>query len=405
MPVLQKRVAIDENSFVQQAEWGVPPNAEGDDNRESGEASAGLFRVLVVEDDLTLLALYRDVLHAENVPVEQSANGHDALEKLSTTTYDLVITDINLPGLDGISLLQWIQRHRPETQVVVISGDGSAGKILAAMRGGAKDYLVKPVSLLEFREMLNRRNLPSRPLNKEVFSSLLRQLLHDVRSETVELEIMAKHMQFGQFGTMDAGGQAELLIMQEKIAQLKGVIAEYCILGRNLMQSGGDIPTERVELNGDVITQVLVEMQEGLQRKKIRVSYNHDLTLDGDACVMGNRVMLKSVFRTLFGNAIKYCNASSTLSYGISTNGRRYKVYVANEGGILPAQLQAGLFDEFVQIKLTDESSCLTEGLCLGLGLAKDILRQHGGSIWHESFVNGSKFVLTLPGCPVQSEK
>lgn len=405
MPALQKRASSDNDPFAQQRDWGGAPGAEEDDGRVSGEARAGLFRALVVEDDLALLTLYHDVLREENIPVEQSANGHDALEKLSTTTYDLVITDINLPGLDGISLLQWIQRHRPETQVVVISGDGSADKILAAMRGGAKDYLVKPFGLPEFREMLNRRNLSPRPLDKEVFLSFLKQLLHDVRSEVVGLEAMAEQLQLGQFGTMDTGVGAQLLVMQEKIAQLKGVTADYCILGRNLMQSGGDIPTERVELNGDVIVQVLGEMQEGLQRKKIRVSYSKDLSFDGDACVMGNRVMLKSVFRTLFSSAITYSKDSGALSYGISTNGRRYKVYVANEGEILPAQLQAAIFDEFVQLRRTDGSSCLKEGLCLGLGLAKDILRQHGGNIWHESFVNGSKFVLTLPCCPMQPKE
>ena len=118
--------------------------------------------------------------------------------------------------------------------------------------------------------------------------------------------------------------------------------------------------------------------------------------------MLGNRVMLKCVFRTLFGNAIKYCKDRSVISYGITSNDRRLKIHVANEGEVVPAHMRASIFDEFVQAPTAD-SSCQTNGLGLGLALAKDILRQHGGDIWYETITNGSKFVCTLPPCSAQS--
>ena len=402
MQVLSKGVLIDEGFFVPPTDGSVPLVAAKDDNRNKvrGEARGGMYRVLVVEDDPSLLSLYGALLCEANLLVDQSPNGHDALEKLSITPYDLVITDLNLPGLNGISLLQWIQRHRPETTAIVISGDGSADRILAAMRGGAKDYLVKPFSLPEFQAIIERWCKPRRSFNCEVFSSLMKQVMHDVRGEMVNLEIMIKRLQRGKFGGMDAGVNSALLSMQEKLGQLKGLTEDYCLVVRNLLREGGDIPTERIGLQGEIITQVLGEMQEAMHRKKIRVVCSQNLAAEGDAYVMGNRLMMKSVFRTLFSNAIRHCHAAGVISYGISSNGRRYKVEVANEGDIVPADMQARIFDEFVQIRSGDSSSSQAAGLGMGLALAKDILRQHGGDIWYESFANGSKFVCTLPCQP-----
>lgn len=183
---------------------------------------------------------------------------------------------------------------------------------------------------------------------------------------------------------------------------MKGLTADYCLLTRRLLRGNGDIPTERIGLKEEIITQVLGEMQESLQRKEIKISCIQDLSIDGDAYVMGNRLMLKNVFRALFSNAIKHCHQTGAISYGISSNGRRYKIHVANEGNIIPVEMEESIFDEFVQGKADDSVAIHEEGLGLGLALAKDILRQHGGDIWYESLANGAKFVSTLPLYPEQ---
>ena len=398
MPALQKLVPFEEVLFFPQQAVNLAPSAvESHDNRANVKASTSLFRVLVVEDDPTLLALYGHMLDDAKVSFDLCSNGHEALERLSTTFYDLVITDLNLPGLDGISLLQWIQQHRPATTAVVVSGDGGADRILAAMRRGAKDYLVKPFPLPEFFEMIDRWRQPQRHFNREVFSSMMKQVMHDVRSEVLNLEIMIKMLRRDKFGGMDAGVKGELLTMQAKLEQLKELTTDYSLLAKNLLQSDGHIQTERIGLKEEAIIPVLDEMQDALQRKEIKVSCSQDLTTEGDIFVMGNRVMLKCVFRTLFSNAIKHCRAAGTLSYGLSSNDRRYKIYVANEGEVVPMHLQASIFDEFVQGRPGESSLNQADGLGLGLALAKDILRQHGGDIWYEPMSNGSKFVCTLP--------
>lgn len=402
MPASQKRVQNDE-VFSPPVACDGRVGLNKDESSEGAEVSAGRRRVLIVEDDLPLMDLYCRMLEELNLQVDTSSNGHDALEKLSTTSYNLVLTDLNLPGLDGISLLEWIQRHSPATNAVVISGDGGAGRILAAMRGGAKDFLLKPFKLPEFYAMVDRWCQPQRPFNSEVFSSLMRQVMHDVRGEVVNLEIMIKLLQRGKFGTIEDEVNGALLTMQEKLVQVKGLTADYCLLTRNLLQGNGDIPTERIGLREEIIGPVLGEVQEALHRKEVKVSCKQDLSVAGDAYVMGNRLMLKSVFRALFSNAIKHCHTATVISYGIFSNSRRYRIHVANEGDIVPPELQASIFDEFVQVKADDTVVIGEEGLGLGLALAKDILRQHGGDIWYESLANGSKFVCTLPLCPEQT--
>lgn len=143
-------------------------NLPSDGNREDAVlgSTAGFSRVLVVEDDPLLTALYTRLLQEKNMPVDQCADGGNALERLSTMDYDLVILDMNLPGMDGISLAEWIQRHRPATRTVVISGDANPDKIRAAMRAGSEDYLLKPFTIQQFWEMLERLTQPrcsSRP--------------------------------------------------------------------------------------------------------------------------------------------------------------------------------------------------------------------------------------------------
>lgn len=401
MPASHKQVPID-------ADFSLPPTGSGLQSVQQKSAacekvggSTGLYRVLLVEDDLQLLNLYGRILEEWKLQFDQCTDGHSALEKLSSTSYTLVITDLNLPGLDGISLLKWIQKHRPMVAAVVISGDGRAERILAAMRGGAKDFLVKPFSLTDFQEMVTRWSQPQPPVNNEVFSTMMKQVMHDVRGEVVNLEIITKLLQKGSFGEIKDGVNNALLTMQGKLGQLKGLTADYCLLTRTLIQGSGDIPTERLGLKDEVFAPVLGEMQEALQRKEIKVSLKQDLSVEGEAYVIGNRLMLKSVFRALFTNAIKHCPDTGRLSYGISSNGRKYKIHVTNEGDIVPTELQASIFDEFVQEKPSDPAASQEEGLGLGLALAKDILRQHGGDIWYEPLANGSKFICTLPLCPL----
>jgi DNA-binding NtrC family response regulator len=105
-------------------------------------------KVLVVDDDEVVRLSYQRSLQAANCNVEVDAalNGEEALEALEHKRFDVVLLDLRMPGLDGMSVLKSIKRDWPASGVVVITGYPTIESAKEAIRLGAFDYLAKPVS-------------------------------------------------------------------------------------------------------------------------------------------------------------------------------------------------------------------------------------------------------------------
>ncbi|MBI5473884.1 MAG: sigma-54-dependent Fis family transcriptional regulator [Ignavibacteriae bacterium] len=131
--------------------------------------------ILIVDDEEIIRDSVSFVLKKEGFSVQEAENGKVALEYVKERSFDLVITDIEMPEMKGIELLDHITHISPETLVVVITAYGSIETAIAALRKGAVDYILKP---LEFDELLmkSRRLLGERRLRME--NKLLRGELH-----------------------------------------------------------------------------------------------------------------------------------------------------------------------------------------------------------------------------------
>jgi two-component system response regulator FlrC len=105
-----------------------------------------MTKILIVDDE----PLYRhglfELLRAPHVKVDAAADGHEALRLFRRGEYQLVISDLSMPGLDGMELMRAIKKEAPATRVVLLSGVGTIPTALAAIREGADDFLEKPVS-------------------------------------------------------------------------------------------------------------------------------------------------------------------------------------------------------------------------------------------------------------------
>ena len=103
--------------------------------------------VLIVDDDLALLqALPRALrLHMGGVPVETANSAAAALERIAARDYDAIVTDIKMPGMDGLALLAEIRTRRPDTPTLMITGHGENDLVVGALRGGACDFIHKPI--------------------------------------------------------------------------------------------------------------------------------------------------------------------------------------------------------------------------------------------------------------------
>lgn len=111
------------------------------------------MRILVIEDEPRILAFLARGLEAEGFSVCAAASGPAGLKRTLSDRPDLVILDLRLPGLDGLSVLREIQRRRPELPVVIVSARSDLQTKLRGFGLGASDYLAKPFS---FDELLAR---------------------------------------------------------------------------------------------------------------------------------------------------------------------------------------------------------------------------------------------------------
>src|SRR4029077_8633712 len=100
-------------------------------------------KILVVDDEQSMAQFLAIVLRKEGYQVTTVHNGRDALERVKAENFDVVITDIKMPGMDGIQLLQGIKKHDPTLPVVIMTAYASQQSAIDAVNLGAFQYLIK----------------------------------------------------------------------------------------------------------------------------------------------------------------------------------------------------------------------------------------------------------------------
>ena len=113
-------------------------------------------RILVVDDEENTRIGLSKLLSQEGFEVESAANGNDALDLLAQHKINLVISDINMPDMNGLAFLRELSRKFPSTSVIMITAYGGVESYLEAMNLGAYEYLHKPVRLEELRSVMKK---------------------------------------------------------------------------------------------------------------------------------------------------------------------------------------------------------------------------------------------------------
>jgi PAS domain S-box-containing protein len=154
-------------------------------------------RVLIVDDDVSLLEALPQTLRLRmrGLEVDTSDTAAAALDRLHETDYDAIVTDIKMPGMDGLALLQEIQAVRPRTPTLLITGHGEHDLAVQALRGGAYDFIAKPIDRDYFVASLER-------------AIQLKRLDREVERQRLALERHARvleHVDDGVFLVDDAG--------------------------------------------------------------------------------------------------------------------------------------------------------------------------------------------------------
>jgi two-component system nitrogen regulation response regulator NtrX len=256
-------------------------------------------RILVVDDEKNIRRTLGMVLRSEGFEVNEAASGEEGLRVLAETGADLVLLDVNLPGIDGLEMLRRIKRNDPDRMVVMISGEGTVAVALEATREGAFDFLEKPLTKervlvavrnaldldtmgREFRELKAREtdrhtmigeSEPIRKVREEIARagpSTARVLILGASGTGKELIARAIHeasdRAAGPFVKVNCAAIPEELIESELFGATKGAYtgADASRDGKFLQADGGTLFLDEIgDMSLKAQAKVLRSLQEG----------------------------------------------------------------------------------------------------------------------------------------------
>ena len=114
-----------------------------------------ILRILIIEDDEEMRSLLKDSLEEEGFETDSVSNGSDAFRKLVKEPFNLILTDVRMPGLTGLDILPGIKKLQPEVPVIVITAFGSEEVYRRSIERGAAVYLEKPIRTNKLKTLIH----------------------------------------------------------------------------------------------------------------------------------------------------------------------------------------------------------------------------------------------------------
>ena len=129
-------------------------------------------KILVIEDEAQVRQSYDDMLNFFGYEVESVPNGREGMSRITKNDYDNVVTDLNMPEMNGIDVLKYIKKKKPYIEVIVITGYATLENAIEAMKVGAYDYFAKPIDIEHVRIVLSKcvKQIQARRENEELRS-------------------------------------------------------------------------------------------------------------------------------------------------------------------------------------------------------------------------------------------
>ena len=136
-------------------------------------------KILIVDDEQEYLDILTERMEGRNFEVDKARNGMEALDRLSTSTYDAIVMDMMMPGMDGLETLKRIREKYPDMQVILLTGHATVQKGVDAIKMGALDFLEKPAEIetltAKIKEAKDNRLLLVEKHNEEAVKEALRK--------------------------------------------------------------------------------------------------------------------------------------------------------------------------------------------------------------------------------------
>ena len=371
------------------------------------------YKILVVDDERNIREfLFVALSRVDEFSVELAENGEEALRKIEKGQFDLVLADLKMPRMDGLQLIAEIINSKPDILTVLMTGYGTIDTALKAIKGGASDYIMKPLDINELvlglRKILEERHRfvklsdlaaqverGHQELKKldEMKSEFISLASHELRTPLTALKCATQLMLVGKAGKMSRTQREFLAVSEVNVNRLTKIVND--LLDLLLIQSG------KVEMNfedldlAELVEFVIACLKARAEEKSIRLEGE---ILKGIPTIYGDREKVVKILLNLIGNAIKFTpeHGEVSVSARVVEEEDRVSVSVKDSGMGIPQDQLECIFKKFHHVE--DASHSAADGPGLGLAITKGLVEALRGEISVESEVGeGSIFTFTLP--------
>lgn len=370
---------------------------------------ASLPNILIVEDDAAVGSMIGEMLKSIPGTVELATSGSQALLRLVQTTWDLVITDIGLPGADGFEILTAARKLYPPERlpIILMTGGGDSHARLKGLQLGANEFLQKPLDRSELiarvQTLLSMRRAHAE-LEVQIRESqrlahlnelLVETLAHDVRAplSTAKgfLEISLDQLPASGASTRDH-------LIETLFAIVSAIDLTEDIDDISRLEAGEVVPKleqVNVEEAATVLIKIYSEVTESRDIKMFIRSEGSEVE------ALADRKLLTRILKNLFTFALAHTPNHGKIDVHIAPSDKPGLLAVTfqYEAEHIPGLARGKLFDTLTQIELRRLGHIKNAGL--GLSFCRQALASMGGTISVESDqVDGTRFTFTLPTKP-----
>jgi signal transduction histidine kinase len=362
-------------------------------------------RLLIVDDELAHMTALYHTLEDSGYNVTAFGDAALAIESMRRQEFDLLLTDLKMPVMDGITLLRTAQKVDPHLVGIVMTGHGAIDTAIEAMKAGAQDYILKPFKLSTLLPVLTRA-LEVRQLRMEVaeLQQRLRQHVIELEAANQELEAFSSSVSHDLRAPLRAIAGFSSLLVENYCTQLPAdarqlldrvqlsvkrmdLLIEHMLrfarLSRQQLTRG---PVDIKALVNEVLEELRNDHKD--RQTDIRVGLLPD--------AVGDTILLRQVFINLLSNAFKFTRqkARAVIEIGCEPIDGKLVYFVRDNGAGFDMRYAERLFSAFY--RLHDPSTF--EGVGIGLSLVQRVVQRHGGRIWVKAAVDqGATFYFTLP--------
>jgi two-component system sensor histidine kinase/response regulator len=363
-----------------------------------------LARILIVDDEAPQMKALCETLKDHQYEAIGFTSAKAALEALNDSQFDLLLSDLMMPEMNGITFLGAALEKDPSMVGIIMTGQGTIDSAVDAMKAGALDYILKPFKLSFILPVLSRA-LAVRRLRKE--KAELEEHLHE---RTTELEVANKELESFSYSVSHdlraplraVAGYSSMVLRQyssqmpadaqrllhqvnasaQRMGQLIDGLLHFSRLGRAPL-------SKRPVSISMMVRDVLAELQADQGGRQIQLEVT-----DLPDCV-GDPLLLKQVFLNLLSNAFKFTRKKpeAQIKVGCRRENAENVYFVQDNGAGFDMTYAEKLFGVFQRLHHLDDF----DGTGVGLSIVHRIIQRHGGRIWVEARVDhGATFYFTL---------